>query len=286
MTAEQELNREADAMKEPIHADLHVHTTNSDGELELDEVPAAAAKADLSAVAITDHDRLHPELDAPLVRRDGIDVIHGIELRVEVESLAERIDLLGYGATETPALRGELDRLQADRKRRGARIVELAENNLGITLDIEIRDGVGRPHIARAVDAHPDTDLSYQEAFDELLHDGGPCYVPREVPSFETGISLLSEACSVVSLAHPYRYDDFEGVLKLAPRLDAVECHYPYSDSNTAAHSDLDVQIAERHELLTTGGSDAHKKRLGRAGLAESEYEQLLNTNVSSWRKR
>lgn len=264
---------------EDIYADLHVHTTNSDGELVLEEIPAAAADAGISAVAITDHDRIHPELDAPLVRIDGVDVVRGIELRVEVASLDERIDLLGYGVTESPELRAELDRLQADRKTRTARIVELVEGELGVTLDIEVHDGTGRPHVARAVDAHPDTDLSYQDAFDELIGDDGPCFVPREIPSFETGVELLSEACSVVSLAHPYRYDDPEAVLELAARLDAVECHYPYSSPNPDCDPDLDVRTVERHDLLVTGGSDAHGKELGQAGLLESEYERLFETD-------
>lgn len=264
-------------MEGSIYADLHVHTTNSDGELVLDEIPAAATEAGIAAVAVTDHDRIHPELDAPLVRIDGIDVIHGIELRVEVGLLSERIDLLGYGVTELPALCAELDRLQANRKTRGARIIELVERELGITLDMEAHDGIGRPHVARAIDAHSETDLSYQGAFDELIGDDGPCHVPREVPSFERGVSLLSEACGVVSLAHPYRYNDPEAVLELATRLDAVEHRYPYSASNTACRSDRDARTVERHDLLVTGGSDAHGKDLGQTGLTESEYDRLLD---------
>ena len=264
-------------MEEPVYADLHVHTTNSDGELDLDEIPAIATEAGIAAVAVTDHDRIHPELDAPLLRVDGIDVIHGIELRVEVGSVSERIDLLGYGVTESPALCAELDRLQANRKARGARIIELVERDLDIALDVGVHEGIGRPHIARAIDTHSGTDLSYQDAFDELIGDNGPCHVPREVPSFEKGVSLLSEACNVVSLAHPYRYSDPDAVLELATRLDAVESRYPYSASNTARRSNRDIRTVERHNLLITGGSDAHKKNLGQTGLAKSEYEQLLD---------
>ena len=263
-------------MEDTIYADLHVHTTNSDGELVLDEIPTAAAAAGVSAVAVTDHDRIHPELDAPLVCIEGVDVIRGIELRVEVPTLDERIDLLGYGVEESPALRDELDRLQANREGRAGRIIELVERELDVTLDVEVDGSTGRPHIARAIDAHPDADLSYQEAFDELIADGRPCYVPREVPSFETGVDLLSEACGVVSLAHPYRYEDPEAVLELAVRLDAVECRYPYSSPNPDCDPDLDVRTVERHGLLVTGGSDAHEKVLGRAGLSESEYERVL----------
>lgn len=264
-------------MKESIYADLHVHTTNSDGEFVLDEIPAAAAEAGIAAVAVTDHDRTHPALDAPLVRIDGIDVIHGIELRVEIESLSERIDVLGYGVTESPTLCAELDRLQANRKTRAVRIIELVEHELGIGLDIVVQEGVGRPHIAHAIDAHAETDLSYQDAFDELIGDGGPCHVPREIPSFEKGVSLLSEACNVVSLAHPYRYSNFDAVLELADKLDAVECHYPYSDANAARNSGSDRRTVEQHNLLITGGSDAHTRELGQAGVTEQEYKRLLD---------
>lgn len=264
-------------MEEPIYADLHVHTTNSDGELVLEEIPTVATDAGISAVAVTDHDRIHPELDAPLVRIDGIDIVRGIELRVEVTSLDERIDLLGYGVTESPGLRTELDRLQADRKTRAARIVELVESELGIELDVKVHDATGRPHIARAIDAHTDTELSYQDAFDDLIGDGCSCFVPRKVTSFETGVELLSEACGVVSLAHPYRYDAPAAVLELTAQLDAVECRYPYSDQNTNGYPHLDMQAVERHNLLITGGSDAHEKDLGHAGLLKSEYEQLLD---------
>lgn len=180
-------------MEGSIYADMHVHTTNSDGELVLDEGPAVATEADIAAIAVTDHDRIHPDLDAPLVRVDGIDVIHGSELRVEVRSLSERIDLLGYGVTELSALCAELNRLQATRKTRGARIIELVERELDIALDVEAHEGIGRPHIARAIDAHSETELLYQDAFNEFIGDSGPCHVPREVPSFERGVSLLSE---------------------------------------------------------------------------------------------
>ena len=261
-----------------IYADLHVHTTNSDGELTLDEIPAVATEAGIAAVAVTDHDRIHPELDAPLVQVDGIDVIHGIELRVEVESLSERIDVLGYGVSESPTLCAELNRLQENRKTRGARIIELVERELDIELDVKVSEGIGRPHIARAIDAHSETDLSYQDAFDELIGDSGPCHVPREIPSFEKGTSLLSEACHVVSLAHPFRYSDHDAVLELAARFDAVEARYPYSASNTACRSDRVTRTVERHDLLITGGSDAHKQDIGQTGLTKSEYEQLLDT--------
>ena len=90
-----------------VYADLHVHTDNSDGTLALAEVPAAAHDAGVEVVAITDHDRLHPDLDAPVTERDGVELVNGIELRVEAGD--QRLDLLGYGVTATDALAAETE---------------------------------------------------------------------------------------------------------------------------------------------------------------------------------
>jgi len=254
-----------------VFADLHVHTTNSDGELELDRVPPAAREADVSVVAVTDHDRLNPDLGAPVGTIDGVTVVHGIELRVEALH-GERVDLLGYGVSPTDALREELDRIQADRVERGREIVERVEDRLGVELDLEARAGLGRPHVARAIDAHPDTDYDYGGAFDELIGNDGPCFVAREVTDFERGVELLEAACGLVGLAHPYRYDDPEAALELTRHLDAVERYYPYD--REVDPRPLERTIAE-HDLVPTGGSDAHDRTLGRAGLSKPEYRHF-----------
>lgn len=251
------------------YADLHVHTTNSDGELTIEEVPDAARAGGVAVVAITDHDRLHPGLDAPTTEREGITVIHGIELRVEADD--GRVDLLGYGIRPTPELTDELDRIQADRIERGRRMIEGIEEALGVDLAIEAEPGIGRPHIARAV-ATSDADYGYDEAFEELIGTGEPLYVSREVPSFERGRSLLDSACGLVGLAHPLRYDDPEAALALTEHLDAVERFYPY---DRPVDTDPIDQVIESHGLVATGGSDAHDRRLGRAGVSRAAYRSI-----------
>ncbi|WP_114577943.1 PHP domain-containing protein [Saliphagus sp. LR7] len=252
------------------YADLHVHTTRSDGSLELGDVPEAARAAGVSVVAVTDHDRLQP-FSRPIVERDGLPIVHGIELRVE-PAAGERVDLLGYGVEPTPDLEAECERIQRDRRERGRRIVERVEDRLGIDLDIGIEEGIGRPHVARAIDDHPESGYDYEGAFDDLIGDDGPCFVGRSVPSFETGWRLLAAACEIVSLAHPLRYGDPEAALKLTADLDAVEYEYPYGREVDPAPVE---QAIERHDLLVTGGSDAHDDRLGRAGLDEDEFRAL-----------
>ena len=253
-----------------VFADLHVHTRNSDGTLPLDDLPAAAREAGIGVVAVTDHDRLHPDLPAPVVVHDGVTIVAGIELRVDAGD--QRVDLLGYGASPTPELRAELDRLQADRVERGRAIIERVEAELGIDLDLTAREGIGRPHVARAIAAHPDADYDVQGAFEHLIGRGRPCYVARDIPDFETGVPLLDDACGLTSLAHPYRYDDVESALELGTDLDAVERYYPYG--REVDPRPIERAIAE-HNLLVTGGSDAHDDRLGLAGLSKADYRRF-----------
>ena len=249
-----------------VVADLHTHTTVSDGTLTIEEVPAAAREAGLDWVAVTDHDRIHPGIDAPVVVRDGVRIVRGIELRVDAGF--ERLDLLGYAVEHTDALDAEIDRLQTDRQERGGRILALVEEQLGIELDLEPRPGLGRPHIARAIDESP-APYDYTDAFDELIGNDGPCYVARDVTDLDRGVALLRDACPIVGLAHPFRYDDVDAALDVARDLDAVERFYPYGRP-------VDVERVERvaaeADLLATGGSDAHERTLGAAGLSASAF--------------
>jgi predicted metal-dependent phosphoesterase TrpH len=255
-------------MEGPV-ADLHVHTTASDGELTVPEVPGRAREAGLDCVAVTDHDRVHPDLDAPVVGREGVTVVRGIELRVDAGPL--NVDLLGFAAERTEGLVAETDRIQADRVRRAEEMVDRVETRLGVSLDIEPKAGIGRPHIARAI-AATDAGYGYQDAFDHLIGGGCPCYVPRQIPSFERGVDLLREACAVVALAHPFRYRRVDLALDLLADLDAVERYYPYGWDVDAGR--IDREIDERG-LLAVGGSDAHDRTLGVSGLPRADYDRL-----------
>jgi hypothetical protein len=250
--------------------DLHVHTTASDGTLTLGEVPAAARRAGVGTVAITDHDRLHPDLDAPVTVREGVRLIRGVELRVDAGEF--RVDLLGYAVRDAGGLAEELDRLQRDRIERARAIVDCVEDETGATLDVPLAPGVGRPHVARAV-AASDAPYDYQGAFDHLIGSDCPCYRPRAVPSFERGAELLRESAAVVALAHPFRYRAVDEALALARDLGAVERYYPYG---RAVDVDRVERVVREAGLLRTGGSDAHDRRLGRAGLSGAEATAFL----------
>ncbi|WP_135667388.1 PHP domain-containing protein [Halorhabdus rudnickae] len=251
-----------------VVADLHVHTTRSDGSLAPERVANAARRAGLEAVAITDHDRLPPD-EVALTDQDGVTVIGGIELRVTTDE--EPLDLLGYGIDPTPAIRAEIDRLQRDRIERARTIVSRVEDHIDVDLDISFGPGVGRPHVARAIARSP-ASYGYDEAFEHLIGDDGPCYVARDITSYERGRELLAEACDLVSLAHPLRYDDPGAALSRVAELDAVELAYPYGRAVDLAP--VEAAIGD-NDLLATGGSDAHGQDVGIAGLDQPAYGRV-----------
>lgn len=245
--------------------DLHLHTTHSDGSLQPSEVLALAKKANVTALAITDHDITSGISEAKAAAQHlGIEVIPG----VEVSSYDGRSELhiLGYYVECDDSLfMSRLASLRASRHRRNPLIIErLREAGLDVTYD-EVRalagtESVGRPHIAQLL-MRKKYVSSAKEAFDRYLAEGKAAYVPRELPRPEEAIRWIREARGVAVLAHPtWVKDTGDGLrscitaLKEAG-LGGVEVHYStHSKSQTASY----LELTQRLGLLVTGGSDFH----------------------------
>ena len=265
-----------------VFADLHTHTTKSDGNTEPENVVSVAKEHGVKAIAVTDHDVVH-EGKTPIEHRSEVDVINGIELRVDPENCADRIDLLGYGVIPSKRLSHVLRQLQKNRVRRADAMLDLIEDETGVRVTTEEHENIGRGHIAQAIAECDDLEYTYEEAFNELIGTDCPCYRQRDIPSFEYGVELLRETCEFISLAHPYRYEkSAEDALKLAQHLDGVEVEYPYERKQKHGLSprrddNISNVAAEWFDLTITGGSDAHRKHeTGQKGLTKQQYEKFL----------
>ncbi|RMG96909.1 MAG: PHP domain-containing protein [Deltaproteobacteria bacterium] len=245
----------------PIRIELHCHSTHSDGSESAAAVAARARAAGVVLFALTDHDTLAggPEVEgaAPLV-------VEGIEL--SCRDRGRSVHVLGYGIGHGEG-RARLEAKLAEIARaRVERIHAICQRLalLGIQLDCEEicarAEGrtVGRPDVAWAlVEAGFVRDT--REAFDRYLADGAPAYVPVERLSVAEGLELLQEAGAVCALAHPHVYDDehLEALLgaHAGAGLSGLECHYASYDAEMRRRF---VDLAERHGLVPTGGSDFH----------------------------
>jgi 3',5'-nucleoside bisphosphate phosphatase len=253
-------------------ADLHTHTTASDGKCRPADNVKLAKAAGLAAVAITDHDTVAGVAEAlEAGRQEGVIVVPGVEISTSANG--KDIHVLGYGfSPENPQLLRRLEAHRNGRNERNERIlVRLAELGLPVTMsEVEAvagkrsdRDGsVGRPHIAQAmVDKGYATDI--RDAFDRFLAEGKAAYVVRQSLSPQEAIAWLQEAGGKAIIAHPGLYRDDDLVLSLLQAgADGLEAyHSDHGQEEETRYAGLAASLGK----LATGGSDFHGMTDGEA---------------------
>jgi predicted metal-dependent phosphoesterase TrpH len=243
------------------YADLHSHTTASDGALSPEALTALAARRGVRVLAVTDHDTTSGlERAAEGARSAGISLVTGIEISAfhtrEVHILGHFID---------PVHPGLLAALSRRAEERRARVREIAArlDRVGAPIDADAllaeaaarSTNVGRPHIARALLAAGHV-ATVEEAFRTYLGRDGSAYVP--VPRFEaaSAIALVHDAGGAATLAHP----GIEGIDDHLPALadsglDGLEIRHPAHDGERVARY---AGLAGLLRLCPTGGSDFH----------------------------
>lgn len=255
-------------------ANLHLHTTFSDGELPPAEIVQAHARAGFKVIAITDHDTLAGMDALNGLEGHGVGIVPGVELSIEDEPQRGLIEihLLGYGfAPSNRALRRRLHEASEMREAQKKETVRrLAEAGYPVDWDrvrARARGNVGKPHIVAAIE-----EASPQVKREELyaaMGPGGAAHVPRarDLP-LDEAVSLIGGAGGVAVLAHPgvYRYvSDLEQLFHTAAvaGVQGLEVTYPQAPDDpygpaSAALMDRFAQTALRYGWIATGGDDFH----------------------------
>jgi predicted metal-dependent phosphoesterase TrpH len=266
--------------------DLHIHTSCSDGNLDVDEVIREASNRNIDLLSITDHDSIECQKKAiSLASKHGINYITGIELNVTFPHPFERgktvsLDFLGYEFDISNAdLKSKLKFMRQRREVRAQEILERLNTELAREhiarldkTDIQrIQDSVdgsfGRPHIAGYL-VEKGIVGSIQEAFDRYL-------VRLDVPKYPLSLAeastLIRNAGGILVLAHPNDPHgtslqsvtlDLDKQTKIIEEymleyIDGVECWHFRNDVRTTEHY---IQFTKSHDLFLTGGSDCHQK--------------------------
>lgn len=254
--------------------DLHTHSLVSDGSETPTEVIRRAARAGLTAVALTDHDILSGLAEAgEAADRHGIELVPGVELSLDWSGMVPEANGLGgmhlivlWVENEAGPLQDRLADLRMGRDDRNHTILErLAQLGLDIHIDdVAARAGggsVGRPHIAGVmVDRGYVPDIA--TAFDQYLAQGRPAYVGRRRLVPVEAIALARQAGGVPILAHPFTlgFDDDTRLVETLERLAeagliGVETHHSGTEPERRR---LLRKLATRLDLAPSGGSDFH----------------------------
>ena len=251
--------------------DLHIHSNASDGTLSPSEIVSMADDLNLGAIAITDHDTIDGSKEAfTLGVPPSIKLLSGVEISANPPSdfpCSGSFHILGYSINlDEPVLNQTLNELQQARKNRNPQIIKRL-NNLGFNISLsEVQNEagpgqLGRPHIAQLMLKKGFVN-SFNEVFDKYLGKNKPAYVDKYRIDCAEAFELISGAGGVPVLAHPFlikskngkTFEDLIIILK-EKGLKGIEVYYPEHSPDITAHY---KKIANRYNLLMTGGTDFH----------------------------
>jgi 3',5'-nucleoside bisphosphate phosphatase len=252
-------------------ADLHTHTSASDGALHATELLEKVKSKGLKTIAITDHDTIKGYLEGKEKAAElGIELLPGVEITALWNN--REVHLLAYLFDEEND--DFLTLLKSQKRARILRMGLIVEylKSKGVDIDLdEVRaesgpGNVGRPHAA-AVLINKGYVAGVSEAFIRYLSTEKLKQIKTEYASIEKVIEITQAAGGVLSLAHPgpiYSRKEIEEIL--ATGLDGIECIHPSHNFNVQRTF---KRLAESKNLLITGGSDYH-------GTGKSDYDPYL----------
>lgn len=266
-----------------MRLDLHLHSTASDGSVSPTAVAEAAAAGGLDVIALTDHDTVAGvEAARAAGRVRSVEVISGVEVSSTWEG--EEVHILGYFVdVGHPAMVEHGGRAGRLREARIRGMLERLEDQ-GVTVPMSAvleaagpeRHSLGRPHLARALQAAGYV-ASVPEAFDRLIGDDHPAFLPTRFLEPTEAVTIILEAGGLPVWAHP----PGELLDALLPRLcrgglRGLEVYRP----RLGPERILRLERAARSAgLLVTGGSDWHGPESGELGafsVSEDEVGAFL----------
>ncbi|GED13002.1 PHP domain-containing protein [Aneurinibacillus migulanus] len=246
-------------------ADLHSHTTASDGTCSVQQSIERAKANGLAALGITDHDTVAALASAlEEGKRQGVEIVPGVE--ISSVYAGKDVHVLGYYMDiNNPEFLHRLEELREVRGKRNQMMIEKL-NELGISITMEEVErrkkekagNIGRPHMAEVL-MEKGIVTSMKEAFDKYLGSTGAAYVNPPRISPEEAIDIIQEAGGVAVLAHPGLYKNPEMVRKLIEYgLQGIEVYHPDNDEEDTR---LYGALADEYHLVKTAGSDFHGMR-------------------------
>jgi predicted metal-dependent phosphoesterase TrpH len=276
------LCRAAAARRSVGYADLHLHTTFSDGLYTPRQIVDLAKRSGLQAIALTDHDTLGGLADAEAAAAgSGLEIIPGVEISSNFNG--REMHLLGYCCkADDPSLARALSNLAGQRAARFDEMVTRLRAR-GVELDAEVlpaagaQETLGRRHLAELL-VKARKAGSVREAFSRYLSDGGQVAVPKAGLPVSEAIALVRGAGGVAAWAHP-SYDCTEESLRRLCDLGLRGLEAVYPTYRAGRVNEL-RRLAAKFTLAVTGGSDCHGpepagRTVGSCTISQAELDVL-----------
>ena len=244
--------------------DLHCHTTLSDGSLGIEEVILQAKRMNLDFLAITDHDTLSSSNRAQILgERYGVKIIPAVEVSAWDKKRNAKVHILCYAPQKPDRLEGLCLKSCEIRKECAKDMIEKVMEIYPIPSDAvrlytKGSKSIYKQHIMRALVNYGYATELYGDINNELFgYPDGKCLVTREYPDVNFVLDLIHSAKGIAVMAHPFLYNNIDLLKELieSGKIDGIEVNH-YSNSEEQK-SEL-IALAEKNDLIITGGSDFH----------------------------
>lgn len=244
-----------------MRADLHVHSTVSDGSFTRQEIVKLAKKKGLSAIAFSDHDcTVDFDKVGELGRENGIKIIPAIEISAYDFESKKKVHVLGYGYTDPRPLEQLCSPTLEKRNANCLKQIEIL-SQLGYDITPEkvkkySDTCIYKQHILKYLFDTKQSEEIFGRVYKEIFKNGGKCDFDIVYADCRDAVKAIKEAGGYAVLAHPGQQENFSTVKKLCDcGLDGIELFHPSNDEK--AHTIIKELCAE-HGLFFTGGSDFH----------------------------
>lgn len=273
--------------------DLHCHTKLSDGSLGIEDIIAQAKRMNVDCISLTDHDTMSSFSRADVLgERHGVKIIHGVELSAWDKERKRKVHILCYDPKKPDRLEGLCLKSCEIRKQCSKEMIEKVMEKYPITIESVLRHttsskSIFKQHIMRALFDYGYTLEFYGDLDRELFNPAtGSCYVERAYPDVNFVLDLIHSAKGVAVMAHPALYDSIDLLEDLASKgkIDGVEIgHYSADEKYRFVLS----EIAEKYDLIVTGGSDFHglynsvPTHIGSESTTKENLDRILKLSAS-----
>lgn len=253
------------------NADLHLHSSHSDGNWVPEELVEHAVKCEMKVIALTDHDTVSGVPFAQHAAKEyssnqnQLEIIPGVEINTlwhDDQGNAHDVHILGHFI----CVRNDelLDFLQRQRDARAAQAKEMVEKFAASGVPVTMKmveelagsSPIGKPHITKAIVSAGGVGDIF-EAYNTIFKPSSPFYVKRKSASPLDAVKAIVTAGGVATIAHPGDGEHVGPMIRELQKagLNGIEVYHRFhSDELVTKH----LRLAEELGLIVTGGSDCH----------------------------
>ena len=276
---------------------MHVHSTYSDGTFTPTEIVKLAENKKVKALAITDHDTIEGLYEFDKVETNFVEKVYGTEISVQMKDF--NFHMVGlFLDWKNSEFQEKINFLKKARFERNLKIIKKL-NDLGYEISLEelkniAKGEIGRPHISQVL-LNKGYFKDKQDVFNKLLKKGAPAYFDKFRYSPEEAVHIIKNlGKGLAILAHPgllpFKRSEKAQLIKYLKEvgIDGIEVFY---SEHSIDETNFLKKIAEKNQLLISGGTDFHgKNKIGidlGTGRGNLRIDYIIYENLKNyWSKR